>query len=116
MEDILNKTEKGLEAREGVIKVVDTILPNNPVINILKIVEKYAQIGVGYAEQLYIGSELQANERDDKAKDIVYSVLKILNIEVTPDMQKIIDGAIEAEVLTLGHKPTDVKQLQDTKT
>jgi Flp pilus assembly protein CpaB len=104
MSNLVNKAEQVLNGVDSVVSVADTILPNNPTVNFIKTIDKYAKLAVGQAEQLYIKSQLPADQRNAQAKETINLVLKNLNIEVTPDIQKIIDGAIEAEVLALGHK------------
>jgi len=107
-QDVLEKTDKALTATEGVINVASAILPGNPIVDGLKVVEKYAHVGVNQAEQLYLASQLPADQRNVKAKETIYAAVTAANITVTPELQKIIDGAIEAEVLALGHKtPTE---------
>lgn len=106
-DDILKKADTAIDGADGVIQIADKIIPNNPAINILKVVEKYAKIGVGQAEQMYIASNLNGDERNTKAKDTVYTALDLMGIQKTPQIEKIIDGTVEAEVLALGHKETD---------
>lgn len=108
-DEILAKVDTALTGADGVIGIADKVIPNNPIINVLKLVEKYVHIGVGQAEQLYLASNLSADERNAKAKDTINTALKMLNIEITPEIDKIIDGSIESEVLALGHKPVDEK-------
>ena len=102
--EILKKADTALDGANGVIQIADKIIPNNPAINILKAVEKYAKIGVGQAEQMYIASNLNGDERNAKAKDTIYAALDLLGVQKTPQIQKIVDGTVEAEVLALGHK------------
>lgn len=113
IEKLFNTSDKIIDGADSIIKIVDTIIPNNPVLNVIKVIEKYAKVGVHEAEQLYINSKLESNERKNKAKETVYSILKELKINVTPNISKIIDGAIEAEVLALGHAPIDIKNLTE---
>lgn len=103
----IQNVEKGLTAADGVLTVASELLPGNPIVNALKIVDKYAHVGVNQAEQLYLTSQLPADQRNDKAKETIYAALTAANITVTPEIEKIIDGAIEAEVLALGHKTPD---------
>ena len=103
IEKIFGVTDKVIDGTDSLIKIADSIVPNNPILNTIKIIEKYAKIGVYHSEQLYIDSKLNGEERNDKAKETIYSVLKELKINITPNISKIIDGAIEAEVLALGH-------------
>lgn len=111
VEKAIKNVDKGLTAADGVITVANELLPGNPVVNALKIVDKYAHIGVSQAEQLYLTSQLKPDERNAKAKETIYAALTAANITVTPELQKIIDGAIETEVLALGHKtPTEAEK------
>lgn len=103
-DEIIKKMDTVLNGADTIINVADTILPTNPIVDVLKVVEKYAHIGVHQAEQLFIASQLPKDERNAKSKETIYAALKLLNVEVTSDVIKIVDGAIEAETLALGHK------------
>lgn len=74
-QDVLEKTDKALTVTESVINVANEILPNNPIVNGLKVVEKYAHVGVNQAEQLYLTSQLKPDERNAKAKETIYAAL-----------------------------------------
>ena len=111
IEKIFGVTDKVIDGADSLIKIANNIVPNNPVLNVIKIIEKYAKTGVYYSEQLYLNSKLDKNERKDNAKETIYSILKELKINITPNVSKIIDGAIEAEVLALGHAPVDIKKI-----
>ena len=103
--------QNALNTSNAIIKVADTLMPNNPAVDILQTIETYAQKGVSAAEQLYKASQLQADQRNTKANEIVGEALKVLNVEVTPSIQTVIDGAIEAEVRVLPKVPlTDVQK------
>lgn len=103
--------EKGIDTAKivsdkakDIIDVADSILPNNKVINVLQLVEKWTIKGVECAEQLYNASKLEKEKKNDKSKEQVYAVMKLLNIERTPELEKIIDGTIEAEVFAINSK------------
>lgn len=111
VEKTIRNVEKGLTAADGVLTVASELLPGNSIVNALKIVDKYAHVGVNQAEQLYLTSQLPADQRNTKAKETIYAALTAANIVVTPEIEKIIDGAIETEVLALGHKtPTEAEK------
>lgn len=93
--------KNALNDTNNVIKVADSIIPNNPAINILKVIETFAQKGVDGAEQLYVSSKLAADERNANAKEMINSALNVLDVKVTPDIQTVINGTIEAAVLAL---------------
>jgi len=93
--------QNALDKSNAVIQVLDKIVPNNTAINILKTIETYAQKGVSGAEQLYKSSQLSADARLSTANATVVAALNVLNVPVSPELQKVIDGAIQAEVLIL---------------
>ena len=101
-----------INGTDAVISTADKLMPKNKTIDKLKVIESYAKIGVAEAEQLYLSSNLKANERNTKAKDTIYNALKLCGIEKTPEIEKIVDGVIESEVLALGHAPKDISNLQ----
>lgn len=97
------------EANDTVVKVdevFDTIkpfLPQVPAIGIIDKVLEYTKLGVDKAEQLYHIGQIQANQRKQEAKNFILDALKLAKIDVTPELDKVIDGAIEASVMALGH-------------
>lgn len=90
--------------------VFDTIkpfLPAAPAVNTIDKILDWAAVGVSKAEQLYHIGEIQGDQRKKEAEDYIYNILKMAGIEITPEIQKVVDGAIEASVLALGHKITE---------
>ena len=90
-----------VDATENVVSTIATIFPNSKAVNILQIIEKWSRKSVKAVEQLYNASKLDKDKKKDTAKQQVYSVLKLLGIEKTDEIETIIDGAIEAEVYML---------------
>ncbi len=80
-----------------------TLLPDNPAINIIDKILDWASIGVEQAEQLYLIGKIEGEERKGAAIDFIHESLTLAGIEITPSIDKIIDGAVEASVLALGH-------------
>jgi len=97
----LATAEGALNTTDAIVKVADKLMPTNPAIDILGIILTLAKKGVGGAEQLYKTAQLPAGERNAKAKEIVTSALTVLKVPVTENIQTVINGAIEAEVLLL---------------
>ena len=62
-----------------------------------------AQVGVGNAEQLYKIGELPPEKRKEAARQYINDTLTLAGVTVTPEVSRLVDGAIEAEVLKLGH-------------
>ena len=90
-----------IDATENVVSTIATIFPNSKAVNVLQIIEKWSRKSVEAVEQLYNASKLDKAKKKDTAKQQVYSVLKLLGIEKTDEIETIIDGAIEAEVYML---------------
>lgn len=102
----LKKADTALTDAQAVTDVVNKVIPNNPMVKIIGLIEKYAHVGVTEAEQLYLASKLPAEERNAKAKDTIYTALGLIGIQKTDAIDKIIDGVIESECLALGHSKT----------
>jgi hypothetical protein len=109
----LSKAEGALNVASTVIDTVDKVMPNNPIINVVKVVKDWTIDAVHEAEQMYLASQLDKDARYNQAKDTVYSALKLSNIEVTPEVEKIINGTIQAECLALGHTDDNTKIIQN---
>jgi hypothetical protein len=101
----LNTADKAIEDAQPVINVAKEILPDNPIVNVIDLIDKYAVTGVKNAEQLYHASLLTTNEdRSKAAHDTVYAALKEFDIVPSDNQKKLIDDTIEAAVNDLGHK------------
>jgi uncharacterized coiled-coil protein SlyX len=109
---ILDDVQKGLEEVKTGLEVVKEVAPSTQ-LDILSIVEKYAEIGVEKAQQLYISSQLQGSDRKASAKETIVNTLKELNIPVTDNLDKLIDDIIESKVFS---SKTDVEiNIQERK-
>jgi hypothetical protein len=62
-------------------------------------------IGVENAEQLYIIGKIKGTERKEAAREYILQAIGLVGIKPAPEIRKLIDGAIEAYVFSLGHKP-----------
>lgn len=101
----LDNVNKVITATEPIISVAKGIAPLNPVISIADLIEHWAKIGVGNAEQLYHTNQLTGDDdRKETAKQTVYTNLKELNINPTENQKKLIDDTIQYWVNDLGHK------------
>lgn len=107
-------TKKGVDVK-GAIKDTDTILntadhvidtakyffPGVPALEAIDKILDVAQKGVNAAEQLYKTSQITEEQRKEEATKFVYNAITAVGVEITEDMKKIIDGAIEAAVFAL---------------
>ncbi|CAB1242812.1 conserved hypothetical protein [Clostridiaceae bacterium BL-3] len=113
--EVLKKVETGLQEVKKYTDAAKAIVPGNKFLNILSIIEHYAEIGVGQAQQLNISSQLPADQRKKSAEDYVYSVLQELGIEVDDNVKTIVSGVIESKVYEL-KSPEEKKSAGQTAT
>lgn len=64
-----------------------------------------AGVAVEQAEQLSMIGKLEADKRKVAARQYAVDALNLMKGDVTPEGDRLIDGAIEAKVLALGRKP-----------
>jgi|GEM_PF-3538941 hypothetical protein len=91
---ILSEVETGLEEAGTVIKAGQELAPNNA-LNILCIVDDLAIRATKAAQQLAISSQLPLEQRQLQAKTSIMAGLKTFKIPVTPELETIVDDAIE---------------------
>jgi len=110
---------KGLNDKGEIAKAVaDELKPILPKAaqTVIEIIEKWAPIAVGSAEQLYHAGDIQKDDRTSQAEGIVLNVLKEMNITVDDNKKELIDAAIKNAVKDLGHTPVSevekAKQLE----
>lgn len=98
-------TGKAINAAGTVAQVAnsafDTIrplLPNSPAVSILDTIFNCAEWGVGQAEQLYKITQINKDERKAKATEFIYQALGVAKIEITPEIESLISGAVDGAV------------------
>lgn len=110
-QEIADKVQAGLATANTIVDGVQAALPNVPGIALIDKAIELAQKGAAGAEQLTLSSQLPADQRKAQAIQFVKDCLTAANVEITPDVEKIIDGAVEAAVFALPktHTGTDGK-------
>ncbi len=105
----LEVTGNVLEGADTITEILKAVFPTSVIANVADKIIDYAKIGVAKAEQLYIINQITGEDRKAEASKFVYDALAQAGIERNEAIDKIIDGAIEAAVLMLGHeiKPPD---------
>ncbi len=96
-----------VKAADPVINAVNAILPGNKTVGVLKVIEKWASIAVGQAQQLYYSESIGRDERISTAQNVVYNALLELNIPLDQNKKNLINAAIENAVKDLGHNKTE---------
>ena len=104
VDGILGQTQKALSVLTEVMNTLRPFLAGAKGADIVDKIIDAAKIGVGNAEQLWHIGKLEAGERNAAAKDYVYEALKLIGVERTPEIDRLVNGAIEQSVLELGHE------------
>ena len=82
-------------------KLLDTVRPFFGDTTTFDRIRSAAHTAVDNAEQLYLIGQLQPGERKDAARQYIRDTLALIGVEITPEVERVIDGAIEAEVLAM---------------
>ncbi|MDD3224105.1 MAG: hypothetical protein PHX70_05260 [Clostridium sp.] len=114
VEDILKKVETVLTGADSIISVAKEIEPLNKSIDVLDVVTKEALKGVNRAEQLYISYQIPADQRKEKATELIIAALKVAGINITDDIKTVIDGYID-DVIYVSKTTEEIKD-QETNT
>lgn len=97
----IKKADMAISALDTLTDTVKALFPDTPGIDLIDKILVYAQKAVDSAEQLYKSSQIPESQRKAEATKLVYICLQEAGVDVTEDMKKIIDGAIEAAVYAL---------------
>jgi len=109
IEAVLKRANDVFVAAGNALETVRPFLPEEFGTDALDKIIKAAQVGVGKAEQLFIIGQLAPEKRKEEARKFITDAVTLAGVVVTPEVERLIDGVIESEVLKLGHalKPTD---------
>ncbi len=105
----IDATAGTLVGLDVVVEALKVVFPNNSAVNMADKIILYAQKGVEQAEQLYKMDKLAEDDRKAAAFEFVIESLNVSGFMVTPEIEKVIDGSIEAAVLALPHLKEFIK-------
>lgn len=97
----------------GVIIKAGKSLSGNKAFDILDLIDAFAKKAVSAVEQLYISSQLPADQRKPKAKEIILNGLEIAGIKDTPQLDAMIEMIIESIIFD-SKSDTERKGQEDT--
>ncbi|NLG93303.1 MAG: hypothetical protein GX485_07100 [Clostridiales bacterium] len=100
-EQIIASAQAGLRTADIILDGVQVALPGLPGVAVVDKVVELAEKSVNAAEQMNKSNQISADQRKATAVQLVKDYLTAANVEITPDMEKIIDGAVEAAVFVL---------------
>ena len=101
VQNALQKAQSGLTLADQVVDGISALSPALPGISVVDKIIEWAQKAVDNAEQLLKSQQIPEADRKAKAVEMVKSCLSSAGIPLTPELEKVIDGAIEAAVLAL---------------
>nr|WP_319487225.1 hypothetical protein [uncultured Caproiciproducens sp.] len=101
VEGILQKVDSGLEVAGKAIDAVKAISPNLPYISTADAIIDYSRQGVQQAEQLYNANKISADARKSEAIKLTKELLKAAKVDITPEIETVIEGCVEAAVYVL---------------
>lgn len=109
----IEKADLAISTLDSLTDTIKALFPNAPGLDMVDKILVYAQKAVDSAEQLYKTSQIPENQRKAEATQLVYICLQAAGVDVTEDMKKIVDGAIEAAVYALPktHSADDGNQI-----
>ncbi len=98
---ILGKVDSGLEVAGKAVDAIKAIAPDTPYISTAEAIIEFADQGVKQAEQLYISNQISADARKTEAVQLTKDLLTAAGVTITPQIETIINGCVEAATFTL---------------
>ena len=103
VDNVLESAKTVLSTANATMETLRPFLPAGAGADTFDKIMSAAQVGVANAEQLCHIGKLPADKRKEAARQYINEAVKMMGIDMTPEVGKLIDGAIEANVLELGH-------------
>ncbi|WP_066019931.1 MULTISPECIES: hypothetical protein [Clostridium] len=110
VENTIGTGKTMVDDADKILNVASDVMPGNSAIKVLEIIEKWAKIAVGYAEQLSHAGDIGKDERAQAAENVVLNVLSEMNVTVDDNKKALIDATIKNAVNDLGHTPVNEAQ------
>jgi hypothetical protein len=95
------QAKESLATANKTLDIIRPFMANISSIDLLDRIFEAATIGVENAEQLCKIGTLQPNERKEAARKYVLDSVKLVGVTITPEVERLIDGAIEANVFEI---------------
>ena len=106
-EQVLDKVDSGLEIAGKAVDTIKSIAPGIPYISTADTIIKCADKGTKKAEQLYQSNQISADARKTEAVKLTKDLLTAAKVDITPEIDTIIDGCVEAAVFALPQTHTE---------
>ena len=97
---MLNDMKTGIEKMDAMLESMSAVIPNAAT-NVVDTILRYAYAVVSAAERMYLNGTIVKEDRKGLASEKIHNMLTMVGIEITPDMEDIIDTSIESAVNSL---------------
>lgn len=97
---ILTDMKTGIEKMDAMLESMSAVIPNAAT-NVVDTILRYAYAVVSAAERMYLNGTIVKEDRKGLASEKIHNMLTMVGIEITPDMEDIIDTSIESAVNSL---------------
>lgn len=97
---MLTDMKTGIEKMDAMLESMSAVIPNAAT-NVVDTILRYAYTVVSAAERMYLNGTIVKEDRKGLASEKIHNMLAMIGIEITPDMEDIIDTSIESAVNSL---------------
>jgi hypothetical protein len=98
---ILGKVDSGLDIAGKTVDAIKNIAPDTPYISTAEAIIEFSDQGVKKAEQLYQSNQISADARKTEAIQLTKDLLTAAGVTITPQIETIINGCVEAATFAL---------------
>ena len=98
--DILTDMKEGIEKMDATLESISSVIPT-AVTNVVDTILRYAYVVVAAAERMYLNGTIVKEDRKGLASEKIHNMLTLVGVEITPDLEDVIDTAIESAVNSL---------------
>ena len=97
---MLTDMKTGIEKMDAMLESMSSVIPNAAT-NVVDTILRYAYVVVSAVERMYLNGTIVKENRKGLASEKIHNILAMIGIEITPDMEDIIDTSIESAVNSL---------------
>jgi len=94
IEGIIDFAKTAINSATKAIDTLSPFLPEGSRIDVVMRIKEAAEIAVGNAEKLTLIGKLPADQREAEARKYIIEAVTLAGIDVTPAVERLIDGAI----------------------
>ena len=102
---MIDLVAKNAAAVEQTLATVRPFIEDKADLSIVDKAIEFTGVGVHASQQLHKIGQLESDEdRRTAAREFAINALKVAKIDVTPELERVIDGTLQSDVWKLGHK------------